>query len=125
MQNKKFSFQARLRSFKYAFQGLGALIRNEHNARIHLFAAICVMIAGIIFSVSTVEWLVISLAIGAVFAAEAFNSSIEALSDLVSPGYNEKIKKAKDFAAAAVLITAVAAATAGLIIFIPKIAGLF
>ena len=66
----------------------------------------------------------VSFAIGMVLAAEAVNSSIEALCDLVSPGYNEAIKKAKDLAAGAVLILAIAAATVGLIIFIPKILAL-
>jgi len=71
------------------------------------------------------EWIAISIVIGSVFAAEAINSSIEALSDLVSPDYNEAIKKTKDLAAGAVLILALVAATVGLIIFIPKIGKLF
>ena len=56
-----------------------------------------------------------------VLAAEAVNSSIEALADLVSPEYNEAIKRTKDLAAGAVLILAISAAIVGLIIFIPKI----
>ena len=55
-----------------------------------------------------------------VLAAEAVNSSIEALADLVSPGYNEAIKRTKDLAAGAVLILAIGAATIGCIIFLPK-----
>lgn len=56
-----------------------------------------------------------------VLAAEAFNSAIEALGDAVSPDYNTHIKHAKDLAAGAVLLTAIAAAIVGLIIFVPKI----
>lgn len=125
MHDKKFSLKDRIRSFTYAFAGLVALIRNEHNARIHLFAACCVIIAGVLLSLSATEWIMIIFAIGSVFAAEAFNSSLEALSDLISPGYHERIKQTKDFAAAAVLITAIAAAVIGLIVFIPKITVLF
>ena len=55
-----------------------------------------------------------------VLAAEAVNSSIEALADLISPDYNEAIKRTKDLAAGAVLILAIAAAIVGLLIFIPK-----
>ena len=53
--------------------------------------------------------------------AEAINSAIEAISDLVSPEYNESIKQTKDLAAGAVLIMAIVAVIIGLIIFIPKI----
>ena len=67
------------------------------------------------------EWVAIVFAIGSVFAAEAVNSSIEALADLVSPGYNEAIKRTKDLAAGAVLILAIAAAVVGCLIFIPKL----
>ena len=67
------------------------------------------------------EWVAVWLAIGGVLAAEALNSSIEALADVVSPGYNEAIKRVKDLAAGAVLLLALAAAIVGLIIFVPYI----
>lgn len=67
------------------------------------------------------EWIAVCMCIGMVLSAEAVNSSIEALADLVSPEYNEAIKKTKDLAAGAVLILAITAAIIGLIIFIPKI----
>ena len=67
------------------------------------------------------EWIAIVFAIAMVLAAEAVNSSIEALADLVSPSYNEAIKRTKDLAAGAVLILAIGAAIVGLIIFVPKI----
>ena len=65
--------------------------------------------------------IVIAFAIGLVLAAEAINSSIEALADLVSPEYNEAIKRTKDLAAGAVLILAITAAIVGFIVFIPKL----
>jgi diacylglycerol kinase (ATP) len=61
------------------------------------------------------------LAIALVFAAEAFNSAIEALVDKISTGYNETAGKIKDLAAGAVLITAIATAITGLIIFVPHL----
>lgn len=125
MKNNGFTFRKRIASFRYAFNGIRLLIQKEHNAWIHCFAAICVLIAGFFFGLSSTEWIAISIVIGAVFAAEAINSSIEALADLVSPDYNEAIKKTKDLAAGAVLILAIAATTVGLIIFIPKIGNLF
>lgn len=71
------------------------------------------------------EWIAVSIVIGAVLAAEAINSAIEALADLVSPEYNAAIKKTKDLAAGAVLITAIAAAIVGFIIFLPKLSYFF
>lgn len=121
MKNDGFTLRKRLRSFKFAFNGIKLLITREHNAWIHCFAAVCVIIAGFTFSISTTEWIAVTFAIGTVLAAEAVNSSIEAIADFVSPGYNEAIKRTKDLAAGAVLILAIAAAIVGLIIFVPKI----
>lgn len=125
MKNDGFTLRKRLKSFKFAFNGICLLIAHEHNAWIHCFAAICVITAGCYFGLDTNEWIAVIFAIGMVLAAEAMNSSIEALCDLVSPGYNEAIKKTKDLASGAVLILAIAAAAVGLIIFIPKITTLF
>lgn len=121
MKNDGFSLKKRLRSFVYAFNGIRLLIRHEPNARIHCLAAVCVVLLGGIFRLSSSEWICIILTIGLVFAAEAINSSIEALADKVSPEYDEAIRRTKDLAAGAVLILAIAAAIVGLIIFIPKL----
>lgn len=125
MKNNGFTFQKRIKSFQFAFNGIKLLITKEHNAWIHCFAAVCVLIAGALLGLSRMEWIAVVVVIGAVLAAEAVNSSIEALADLVSPEYNEAIKRTKDLAAGAVLIMAIAAAIVGLIIFIPKIMDLF
>lgn len=124
MNDKHFSIKARLKSFTYAFNGIKSLIKNEHNARIHLCATICVIPAGFFFHLSAGEWIAVIFAIGFVFSAEAVNSAIEYLADFVSPGRQELIKQAKDVAAAAVLFAAIAAAAIGMIIFIPKILNL-
>lgn len=121
MNDKKFSWRKRAKSFRYAFRGLVTLIKNEHNARIHLAAAAGVLAAGFFFGLSAGEWIAVVIAIAAVFSAEALNSAVEALADLVSPGYHPLVKKAKDLAAGAVLLVALGAAATGLIIFLPKI----
>ena len=121
MNGNHFSLKSRLRSFRYAFKGLASLIRNEHNSRIHFFAAVTAIIAAIILNISTLEWTVIVIVIGMVFMAELLNSSIEAMSDAVRPEFDEGIRKAKDYAAAAVLIAALISLIAGGIIFIPGI----
>ncbi|MCC8170443.1 MAG: diacylglycerol kinase family protein [Parabacteroides sp.] len=121
MNDTRFSLRKRLKSFVYAFRGIGLLVRHEHNARIHSVAAAAAVTAGFVLRITPVEWTVIVLVIGAVLAAEAFNSALEALCDFVSPGYHESIKKAKDLAAGAVLLVAIAAAIIGAVIFLPRI----
>lgn len=124
MKNKGFTLRKRLRSFRYAFNGIRLLVTGEPNAWIHCFAAACVVVAGIWLRLSPTEWIAIVGAIGVVLAAEAINSSLEALADRVSPGYDEAVKRTKDLAAGAVLLLAIAAAIIGLIIFLPKLASL-
>jgi diacylglycerol kinase len=109
-----------IRSFRYAGVGIYSLFRYENNARIHLIACIVVIIAGIFFQISSMEWMIIVIQIGLVWAAEAFNTSIEKLADLVSPDYHPVIKVVKDTAAAGVLILAISAVIVGGVIFIPK-----
>ena len=101
------------------------MIRNEQNAKVHILATCCVTAAGFYFHLSAFEWIVIVIAIGGVLAAEIFNTSIEELSNKVSPEYNETIKQVKDFAAGGVLLMSIAALIVGCIIFLPKIALLF
>jgi diacylglycerol kinase (ATP) len=114
----------RLNSFRFAFAGIRELFRSEPNAWIHLAVAILVIIGGWYFSLSPTEWCLVIFAIGAVLSAEAFNTAIEHLTDLVSPQYHELARKTKDAAAGAVLLMAMAAAAIGFIIFLPKIIAL-
>jgi diacylglycerol kinase len=76
---------------------------------------------GFYFQICQTEWVVLIGSIGFVLACEAFNSALENLADSISTEPNEKIKKAKDIAAAAVLISAASALIIGLIVFLPKI----
>ena len=120
-QKKKFSLTERLKSFRDAFHGIGTLLRYEHNARIHLFILVIVIIAGILFRISGTDWLAIFFVSGLVFMSECFNTAVEYLSDLITDEENENIRKAKDVAAAGVLISATISVVTGLIIFVPEI----
>ncbi len=123
--NQPFSISKRLKSFSFAFNGLKILVQEEHNAWIHIFVAVCVLIAGFLLQISIIEWIIIVLCIGLVFALELINSAIENLADFVSPQKNEIIKKVKDLSAAAVLIAAFCSVIVGLVVFLPKIIMLF
>ncbi|MDE7420532.1 MAG: diacylglycerol kinase family protein [Muribaculaceae bacterium] len=121
MKKERFSIWKRAKSFGYAFSGIGTLLRDEHNSRIHVFAMVAVVIVGFLLELSPTEWCIVALCCGGVLMAEAMNSAIEAIADLVSPEFHPLIKKAKDVGAAGVLMMAIAAAIAGVIIFLPKI----
>lgn len=125
MKQQGFSIKKRIRSFGYALNGLKILVREEPNAKIHLFVTVCVVIAGIFFRLSVVEWIAVVFAIGFVIALEAINTSIENISDFISPEKHNWIKKIKDVSAAGVLVAAITAVIIGLIVFIPKIWELF
>lgn len=97
------------------------LVCNEHNARIHLCAAILAICAGFFFGITSEEWIAVIFAIGFVFSAEAVNSAVEYIADAYTTEPHELIGKAKDLAAGAVLLAATAAALIGGVIFIPYI----
>ena len=121
LQKHPFSIRERLRSFRYAFRGLDTMFRHEHNMRIHLAVFICVVIAGALVKLPPADWLAILIASGLVFASECFNTALEYLSDGITGERNDFIGRAKDVAAAGVLIASVAAIATGLIIFLPRL----
>lgn len=123
--NKRFSINERIRSFRYAFSGLFRLFRDEHNALIHLVILIIVIISGVYFRISKGDWIAITIVAGMVFTIECFNTAIEYLSDFVSPERNDKIKNAKDLAAAGVLVSVISSVVVGLLIFLPELIKLF
>lgn len=120
-EDQVFSFKKRLKSFTYAIQGIKTLIKEEHNARIHITAMLIVLFLGFYFDIDSQEWCAIILCFGSVLSMEAINSGIENLADFSTQDKNEFIKKCKDLSAAAVLITAITSLIIGCIIFIPKI----
>ena len=108
------------KSFGYAFEGIFAGIRGERNMKIHCFAAVCVVVAGVLFHISVTEWCICLVLFGLILSLELVNTAIEAVVDLVTEDKKPLAKLAKDTAAGAVLIAAVMAAMAGLLIFVPK-----
>lgn len=118
---KKLSIADRMNSFKYALKGLKLLFKTQHNAWIHLAAFVLIVVSGYYFKLNKMEWIAILFAAGFVFTAEIINTSIEFLTDHVSPAKHEQAGKVKDLAAAAVLIAAITALLIGALIFIPKI----
>ncbi len=115
------SIKKRIQSFGFAFKGVVTLFKTQSNARVHLIAILLVTMAGYLLKVSPTEWCFIVIAFAMVLAAEAFNTAVEFVVDLTSPDYHPLAGKAKDVAAAGVLITAMGVAIIGFIIFLPKL----
>jgi diacylglycerol kinase (ATP) len=114
--------QSRIKSFANAFAGLFYFFKSQVHGRVHLLATLIIITFGFYFSITATEWCILTICIALVIATEILNTSVEKLADKVSDVYDEKIRKVKDLAAAAVLITAIAAAIIALIIFIPYLA---
>lgn len=117
-----FSFSGRIRSVKHALCGLGEVISSQHNAWIHLVVSIVVCVTGILFGITKIEWCVLILTMVGVWAAEALNTAFEFLCDVASPDFHPLVKKSKDIAAGAVLLSAIGAVFIGLIVFTPYVA---
>lgn len=115
-------FRKRIESFGYAFQGLFDFFSGRHpHAMIHLLAVVLVTVAGFLCRISQTEWMLVLLCFALVLSLEAINSALEYLVDLASPEYHPLAKKAKDMAAAAVLIAAMITVIIAGLIFFPKI----
>ena len=120
MSTGGFNLKDRIKSFGFAINGLKLLLKNEHNARVHLVASIGVIIGCFVFTLSTIEICLVLFSIGLVFIIELLNTAIENISNFVEPEWNKKIGEIKDYSAAAVLIAALVSCLIGLVIFIPK-----
>lgn len=121
---KFFSIPRLVKSFGYALKGIVNTFAHEANAQIHLLAVVVVTAAGFYFSISPTEWLVQTLVMGAVVAAELFNTAIEKLVDLLHPEYDPKAGAIKDIAAGAVLVLAITAIVIAYQIYWAKIMAL-
>lgn len=101
------------------------MIRCQHNAWIHAAATFGAIALGFFFNLSRFEWCWIVVAIAIVWTAEALNTAFEFLADAATPDFHPIVRDAKDVAAGAVLITAIAAVIIGTIVFWPHLVALF
>lgn len=111
-------------SFRCAFAGLRDFLR-ERNARLQLLAAVLAIGLGLWLGLPRSEWVAIVLCCVLVLAAEAFNSALEKLADALHPAEHPLVGRAKDLAAGAVLLLALASLVVGGIVFFPRLWVLF
>jgi diacylglycerol kinase len=107
------------RSFTHAFAGLIYTLHSQPNMRFHLFFAIFAMAFYVAFDVPRAERAILMIAICLVPAFEIINTSIESQMDYVGREQHVLLKRAKDTAAAAVLVVALVAMGMGGYILLP------
>jgi diacylglycerol kinase len=117
----KVFLSSRIRSFRYAFRGWWHVIKTQQNAWIHSIISTAVIIVALWLRLPPRDWAVLLLTIAMVWAAEFFNTAIEAVVDLASPLHHPLAEVGKDVGAAAVLIAALAAVGVGLLILGPPL----
>ena len=113
-----------LDSFNNAINGIIDTVRTERNMKIHLVAALGVLIACFCFDISKVEFLILAITISMVIAAELANTAIEAAIDMTTNYYHPLAKVAKNAAAGAVFITAINSLVVGYVIFWDKVSNI-
>lgn len=109
----------RILSFKYAFEGIVAALKEEPNLKIHIGVAALVVLLGWYLNISRGEWLMLILTIGVVISVELTNTAIEAVVDSFVSETHSGAKKAKDISAGAVLVVSIMAVIIGLMVFLP------
>ena len=117
--SERFSITGRIKSFRYAIQGIILMIKSQHNAWLHATASFLVLIVSAFFRISPSEWCWMVIAVMAVWTAEALNTALEFLADVASPEFHPLVEKAKDVAAGAVLISAGGSVVIALLILGP------
>ncbi len=122
---KKLGIKRIFKSFKFSFDGLKYAYLHEQSLILHLVVMAIIIACGIGFKIAPIQW-VITLVMGAlILVTELFNTSIEAVVDMVTEEYHPLAKVAKDTASAACFIADMMAAGMWLVVFVPKIIALF
>ncbi len=119
---QRFTLAARFKSFAYAVHGIAFMLKTQHNAWLHVIATLAVTTLAAHFGVNNSDWRWLVVAMAMVWAAEAMNTAVEYVCDVVSPTYSQAVKHAKDIAAGGVLIAATGAMLIGMLTFWPYVA---
>lgn len=117
-RNRKSGFW---RSLNQAWRGLQHTWRTQGHIKFHIVTGISVLCLAWWWKISTLECLILIIAIGAVIGAEVMNTAIETVVDMAQPNFNPLAGMAKDVAAGAVLVTTIQAIAIGIIVFSPRL----
>jgi diacylglycerol kinase (ATP) len=112
---------SRIKSFYHAITGLRDILSTEHNAWIHALFTVVSLFLATWLRIGFMEFVLIIIVITLVWVAEAFNTVLEIVVNMVSPRYSKAAKRAKDIAAGAVLVAAIGAAAVGFFLLGPPL----
>jgi len=121
----KYSIKRFFKSFTYALAGIKTAVKTEQNFLFDIIFAILTIIIGFLLKLSTIEFIIVLLAIGLVISLELINTAIEYTIDMAMPEIHPLAKSAKDISSGAVLIMAIISLIIGVIIYLPKFIALF
>lgn len=93
----------------FAWAGLRTAWRSEKSLRTHALASLAVLVALVLTRAHAMWWAVMAVTVALVVATELLNTAIEALADHLHPQRHEAIRRTKDVAAAAVLVSSLGA----------------
>lgn len=110
-----------LNKCKYSLQGLRYCFVNESSFVIVSITLCIIIVLGVLFDISFLEWVMSFGTIALIMIMELINTAIEATVDMVTQEYNEYAKIAKDCGSAATGLMSVLATVVNLIIFVPYI----
>jgi diacylglycerol kinase len=108
--------------FRNAFRGLAVGVRGQNSFAVHLPVAVAVVVCGFLLRMSLVQWGLLILSITAVLSAELFNSALESMAKAIDRTQNTHLGNALDISSAAVLMSAIGAATVGTMVFACRLA---
>jgi diacylglycerol kinase (ATP) len=108
-------------SFNNALHGMIATVRSERNMKIHLTAAVVVLVMSLFYDLTRTEFIIICITIALVLICELFNTAIEVIIDTLIGIYHPKAKVVKDTAAAAVFISALLSIIVAYVIFFDRV----
>lgn len=112
-------------SFKHAMDGIIWVFTSQPNFRVHFVLSTVAILLGFILKITYIEMTIIILTIFFGLGVEMVNTSIEAMTDLITTEYKQTAKIAKDVAAGMMLLAAIGAILVACLIFLPRLVILF
>ena len=112
LKNKSF-----MKSVYHALCGFVNALRRERNLRVHVCIGNLICYFAYFFKISRTEWAILLTVIGIVITAELLNSAVEKAVDTATHEIRTDAMHAKDFAAAATLVSALFAVFTGIALF--------
>lgn len=107
----------------WSLKGLRHAFLGESSFRLQVYAFLVLAPLGIVLGQGGLEKALLVGSLVLVLAAELLNSSMEALADKLSPGFDELVGRAKDMGSAAVFVLMLNAAACWALVLLPRFLG--